>query len=88
MGKRKLVAYDLHQPRRDYEDLWEALRGFKHCELQGSVWAIETSKSCKVVRDELGQHIDNNDEILVVTMSNWAATMPRSKLDCLKALMD
>ena len=71
-----IVAYDLHNPGRDYPKVKAALEasdgGFVHP--QGSVWLIDTADEPAVWRDRLGAAGDPNDEFLVIRLQhNWAS---------------
>lgn len=73
MGKR-LISYDLSKPGRDYERLFEAIKGLGtwwHC--LESVWIVKTDLSCAQVRDYLVKHIDSNDKLAVFGLDgSWA----------------
>jgi len=69
LGTRQvlLVTYDLRTPGRDYKTFYEVLKQ------QGawwhyitSSWLIATSKSVQDVYNALGQHLSQQDFILVV----------------------
>jgi hypothetical protein len=71
-----IVAYDLHNPGRDYEKVAAALRasdgGWAHP--QGSVWLIDTRDEPSAWRDRLSALGDSNDEFLVTRLQhNWAS---------------
>lgn len=69
------ISYDLHDPGQDYDDLHEAIKDFgawwHHLE---STWLVDTSSSTSDIRDELKDHLDSNDELLVTRLSGgWAS---------------
>lgn len=70
-----LVTYDLRQPGRNYNDLYEAIKklgGWWHC--LESIWIIKTEKSTAQVRDYLKNYIDVNDGLIVLGLNgNWAS---------------
>jgi hypothetical protein len=69
-----LVAYDLHQPGRDYAEIEELLKsasgGYRH--IQGSVWLLDTLKSPQQWVAWLKARGDTNDEYFVAQLKqNW-----------------
>jgi hypothetical protein len=70
------VAYDLHNPGRDYPKIEAALKkadgGWAHP--QGSFWIIDTSEVCSVWRDRLTALGDATDEFFVAQLQkHWAS---------------
>ena len=71
-----MIAYDLHQPGRDYARVEQVLKsadgGWAHP--QGSVWIVDTSQATVAWRDRLRATMDPTDEILVtrLAMRDWA----------------
>lgn len=70
-----LIAYDLHNPGRDYEDVIAQIKmasgGYFH--LQGSVWLIDTRSDPEWWRDQLKERGDSNDEYFVVRLQrDWS----------------
>lgn len=69
-----IVSYDLCQPNRDYESLYEALKSFPNWgRLTESTWAVISNKSCVDIRDYLMQFVDNDDRLIVVLGGKSAA---------------
>jgi len=69
-----LVTYDLKQPGRNYQPLYDYFTQFNRCHGLESVWLIETNKTCVQVRDDLTRLIDSNDVTYVQRIStDWAA---------------
>lgn len=70
-----LISYDLIEPGRDYTNLWDHLKSYgtwsKPLE---SVWLIKTDLTAAEVRDAAKEHVDQNDKILTidVTDRSWA----------------
>ena len=64
-----MVGYDLNKPVQNYEELIDAIKAYgiwwHHLD---STWIIQTDHTAAQVRDNLGQHIDSNDELLVATI--------------------
>lgn len=69
-----MVGYDLRKPGQDYTDLIEAIKEYRtwwhHLD---STWIIVTDDTAADVRDNLAQHIDSNDELLVASIGAPAA---------------
>ena len=61
------INYDLKKPGRNYEELYTAI---KSCGVWwhylGSTWLLDTSLTAKQVWDRLSPHIDTNDRVLVI----------------------
>ena len=73
----QLISYDLRKPGRDYAKLYDAIKslddGYWH-RLE-SVWMVRTQLGSGAVRDFLKQHIDANDQLLVIRVGmDWATT--------------
>lgn len=70
-----LVTYDLRSPDRDYSNLIKAIRAYGNfAKPLESVWILDTNWTVTQVRDDLRQHIDGNDGLLVMGLTgNWAA---------------
>lgn len=65
-----IIGYDLSKPGRDYNGLYNAIRSYSSwAHLLESQWAIVTNKSSGEVREHLGQHLDANDKLVVITGS-------------------
>jgi hypothetical protein len=70
-----LVAYDVHAPRGEaYETLTTAIQSlgawWHHLE---TVWIVRTARTPAEIRDQLGQHVGTEDQLLVVDVSGDAA---------------
>ena len=69
-----LISYDLCQPGRNYENLYEALRRFsKWARLTESFWAVVSTATSTEIRDYLLRYIDDNDRIIVIQSGRNAA---------------
>lgn len=69
-----IVSYDLRNPGRNYEDLYEYLKSYrKWAKLTESTWAIVTENSAVEVRDHLKYVLDENDRIFVIKSAGVAA---------------
>jgi len=69
-----LIAYDLHNPGRDYDDVIKTIKTApSYTHPQGSVWLIDTSASPSDWVDKLAAAGDPNDEYFVTRLAhNWA----------------
>ena len=69
-----LVSYDLCQPGRDYNELYNVLKGYEHWgQLTESFWAIISTKNEVEIRNELMKYIDRSDRLIVMRSSGNAA---------------
>ena len=68
------VSYDLRQPIRNYDDLYDAIRKYTHCHMMESYWYVDSDNSATEIRDNLTQQIDDDDQLMVhKVVKNWAA---------------
>ena len=69
----KLIAYDLNGPGQNYNDLITAIKAlgawWHHLD---STWLVKSTLSTSQIRDRLKPYLDNNDEILVVNVTEDA----------------
>ncbi|TMV94200.1 hypothetical protein FGG78_03960 [Thioclava sp. BHET1] len=69
-----LVTYDLKQPGRNYQPVYDYLKGFTYCKDLESVWLLDTQQSTSQIRDALKQRIDANDKVFVTKLArDWAS---------------
>lgn len=69
-----IISYDLCQPGRDYDTLYQALRSFPYWgKITESTWAVVTSKTAVEIRDFLSNYIDSNDRLIVILSGRSAA---------------
>jgi len=70
-----LITYDLIKPGQDYKALFAAIKAVgTWARPLESVWIVVTRSSAKKVRDELEEHIDENDKLLVIPVGEgWAS---------------
>lgn len=70
-----LISYDLRAPGRNYDELYEYLRGdvnwWHHLT---SSWILVTQKSTETVRDEILSLLDSNDKVHVVDITGAEAS--------------
>lgn len=69
-----IVSYDLVQPGRNYDPLYEAIKSYSRwAHVHESVWAVVTNSSAVQIRDHLSRHLDANDRLFVVKSGVEAA---------------
>lgn len=69
-----IVSYDLCQPGRDYNALYDALKSFSNWgKLTESTWAVISEYNCVDIRDYLMKFIDDNDRLIVIQSGKHAA---------------
>lgn len=63
-----MVSYDLIK-RKNYPELIKALEAFDYWHCLGSTWIIKSNKTAMALAEELAQHIDSDDKLIVVTLA-------------------
>lgn len=72
--KTYLIGYDLNRPGQNYTELFDAIKGYpKWWHYLDSTWIIKTNWTATQIRDDLKQHIDSGDELLVVRLTGEGA---------------
>lgn len=83
-----LVSYDLIKPGKDYSHLIAYLKSYSGwAKPLESVWLLKTSLDHTGLRDAIRQHIDSNDKLLVVRVTNETAAwfnLPEKVSDWIK----
>ncbi len=75
-----LISYDLRNPDRDYQKLYDKLDQLDAVGLLGSVWIVDVDeKSAERVLERLRRFIDKNDRLLIVrfvknNLAGWNLT--------------
>lgn len=70
----KIIEYDLRQPGRDYDALYNAIKSYSAwAHVTESTWFIKTNETCVQVRDKLLALMDDNDRLFVGELSGTAA---------------
>lgn len=66
-----LISYDLKQPDRNYESLYESIKqcGTKWWHYLDSVWLIKTDLNPQQCFERLHRKIDENDYLFIVEIS-------------------
>jgi hypothetical protein len=82
-----MVAYDLHEPDRDYKDVIEVIKGTgPWCHLEESVWLVDTTTSPGQLRDSLKNVSEDASYFVQQVVKNWASSVvAEEKTDWLKS---
>ena len=85
-----LISYDLNKPGQNYADLYEAIKSagvWWH--YLDSTWLLDTWLTAAQVSDKLRPCIDDNDNILVIGVTNeYAGWLPQKAWDWLRVRMN
>jgi len=68
-----LVTYDLMKPETsaDYENLIAQIKSYQSwAKPEYSTWLIKANKETQTIFNELSAHLDSNDKLLVVDVTN------------------
>lgn len=69
-----LVSYDLITPGKDYTKLINFLETFNYwAKPLESVWLLKTNYSAKQIRDAVTNHVDSNDKLVVIDVTQQSA---------------
>lgn len=70
------INYDLRSAGLDSNELFKAIEGLgDNCHILESMWFVEAAGSASDIRDELKEHIDRDDELIVTRFKGgWATT--------------
>ena len=72
--KTYLIGYDLDRPHQDYPDLIQAIEKYAtHWHCLDSTWLVKTNESAVAIRDKLKAHIDDDDKLLVASLTGESA---------------
>lgn len=70
----KIIVYDLCKPGRDYDALYDAIKGLgSWARVTESTWLVSTDLSSSQIRDTLAQEMDENDRLFVGKLTGEAA---------------
>lgn len=74
MANSKIITYDLCNANKNYEDLYEYIKGFSSYEaITESTWIVSSDKDSKTIRDELSSILDPDDRYFVGKLTGQAA---------------
>jgi hypothetical protein len=69
-----LIAYDLHNPGRDYDDVIATIKSATSwAHIEESVWLVDTTETTAAWRDKLLAAGDKNDTHFVARLQNAAS---------------
>ncbi len=69
-----IISYELRQPGKDYEPLYEAIRNYgTWAHMTESSWAVMTRRSAADVLCALVGYLDEEDRLLVIKSDRDAA---------------
>ncbi len=72
--KSYIIEYDLRQPGRNYDALYDAIKSFgAWAHITESTWFIKSGSQCTIIRDKLMECLDKNDRIFVAELTGVAA---------------
>ena len=78
------INYDLRQPGRDYDALYETIKGcgVSWWHFLGSTWLVDTSLSAEGIWARLAPHVDKNDFMLVAGITrDYYGWLPQEAWD-------
>lgn len=64
------VNYDLRKAGQNYEDLIAELKKYPGGSPLKSMWLIKTQQTTQQLFNAIGQHMDKNDGLLIVTATS------------------
>ncbi len=74
-----VVDYDLRNPDHDYQPLYDALNQYECCHALESSWFIDSDLSASAIRDDLCQHVHQQDQIYVMRLRpSWSSCRTES----------
>ena len=83
----RIVTYDLNEEKKkrgDYTDLLKAIKSYAWARLSESSYAIESDEEPQALFAKFKQHLDQNDFLLVLTLSRpWWGMQKQEVLDWL-----
>lgn len=82
-----LISYDLRVPGKNYNALYETIKSAKTWwHYLESTWIIKTDENIETWNDKLLQHLDENDRLFVVDITNQPHNgwLPQKAWDWLK----
>ncbi len=67
----RILTYDLNkeQTKEDYEGFYKVIKSYDWAKLSESSYALNTIDLPDVIYNKLKPHIDNNDNVLIFTLT-------------------
>lgn len=79
------VSYDLNKVGQKYNELYDELKSSGWCHYLDSTWLISTSETSIQLSDRLKKHMDDNDNLLVIKVTNdYAGWLPQKAWEWMK----
>lgn len=77
------VSYDLNSPGQKYENLYQELKNSNSWwHYLDSIWLIRTHETASQLSERIRKHLDNNDSLLVIRVTNeYAGWLPQKAWD-------
>ena len=70
----KIIEYDLRMSGRNYDALFEVIKGYDAwARVTESTWIVKSSFTCSQIRNSLLSIVDSNDRIFVAELTGTAA---------------
>jgi hypothetical protein len=71
-----IIGYDLNKPEQDYPELNKAIKAESGTwwHKLDSTWIIVSDRTAKQIRDDLGAHIGNSDELRCASIADRSQT--------------
>lgn len=77
-----IVSYDLRQPGRDYQPLYNRLNEWRAVSGLESVWFINANTTAENLRDDLLKKMDQNDGLFVGVLRGESAWHNLKNANC------
>ena len=83
-----MISYDLKNPNRNYDKLYEVIRSFGgYCHALDSMWFISTYFTKEYVFTKLALVLDENDSFFVNELSpNWRGYLNKQTINWLESI--
>jgi hypothetical protein len=85
----QLISYDLIKPNKDYTQLITFLKTYTSwARPLESVWLVKNNLTAEETRNQIQQHTDKDDKVIVVTVSGDSAAwvnLPKDVSDWIKS---
>jgi len=77
----RILTYDLNKETtsKDYDGFYKIIKGYNWVELSESSYALDTSDTPETIYNKLKPYIDNNDNVLIFTLTKPYAGQASSK---------
>ncbi len=81
------ISYDLKKPGQDYSGLFEAIKSLgSWWHYLESSWLVDTHYNASQIFERVKGHIDQNDLILIIGVTNdYAGWLPQKAWDWIKS---